>query len=98
MTGVPGAEEIEDGLAASKALNESRPRRLRPVILKYAGTMAPMAPILLVVGGTKLKEVYRHPGATVCWQKYSPYCYNAEATNKRWKPTMSKQQINSQNQ
>jgi len=29
ITGVPGAEEIEDGLAASKALNESRPRRLR---------------------------------------------------------------------
>ena len=29
MTGVAGAEEIEDGLAASKALNESRPRRPR---------------------------------------------------------------------
>ena len=38
---------------------------------------------------TKLKELYRHPGAIVCWQKYSPYCYNAEVTNKRWKPTMS---------
>jgi len=42
---------------------------------------------------TKLKELYRHPGATVCWQKYSPYNYNAEVTNKRWKPTMSEQQI-----
>ena len=42
---------------------------------------------------TKLKELHRHPGATVCWQKYSPYCYNAEVTNKRWKPTMSEQQI-----
>ena len=40
---------------------------------------------------TKLKELYRHPGATVCWQNYSPYCYNAEVTNKRWKPTMSEQ-------
>jgi len=28
-TGIPGAEEIEDGLAASKALNKSRLRRLR---------------------------------------------------------------------
>jgi len=26
---------------------------------------------------------------TVHWQKYRPYCYNAEVTNKRWKPTTS---------
>ena len=37
---------------------------------------------------TKMKELYRHPGATVRWQKYRSYCYNAEVTNKRWKPTM----------
>ena len=35
---------------AFKAFAESHPCR---VILKYTGTMAPMAPILLVVGGVK---------------------------------------------
>jgi len=29
MTGVARVEKIENGLSASKALNESRPRRLR---------------------------------------------------------------------
>ena len=31
---------------------------------------------------TKLKELYRHPGATVCWQKYSPYCYMQRSRTK----------------
>jgi len=30
MTIIAGVEEIEDGLAASKGLNKSRPRRLSP--------------------------------------------------------------------
>jgi len=52
MTGVPGAEEIEDGLAASKALNESRPRRLcRPrhlmcLVLPSPGTVWILLPEL----------------------------------------------------
>jgi len=36
----------------SVTLSQWRERRIA-VILKYAGTMAPLAPILLVVGGAK---------------------------------------------
>jgi len=51
---------------------------------------------------TKLKELYRHPGATVCWQNYSPYCYNAEVRTKGHEQKLETNNVrttnNSQNQ